>query len=315
MPANFIANINFDIQKIILMHPRLNPYYIKILHLKYLKTLTFKALLFTMKRNESNFTRISVLALLLSAYMFSLSSCADSKKFVYFEGIKDGTLKTAYPNTESTIQKNDLLSITVSSANAAASAIFNAPNESTPTLSSATSFANTLTVGYLVNSSGDIQFPVLGKIHAAGLNKTQLQNLLAQQLVDQKQLVDPIVTIRHLNFRVSVLGEVAKPGVFTTPNEKLSLIEALSFAGDITIYGKRDNILLIREDDKGEKILKRLSLTSRDLFTSPYYYLKSNDVIYVEPSQNRVAKERSQQLIPVVLSVISLLIITVNNLR
>jgi polysaccharide export outer membrane protein len=268
-----------------------------------------------MKRIESNLTRLSVTALLLSAYLFSLSSCADSKKFVYFEGIKDGTLKTAYPNVESVIQKNDLLSITVSSANAAASAIFNAPNESTPTTSSATSYANTLTVGYLVNSSGDIQFPVLGKVHAAGLNKTQLQNLLAQQLVDQKQLVDPIVTIRHLNFRVSVLGEVAKPGVFTTPNEKLSLIEALSFAGDITIYGKRDNILLIREDDKGEKILKRISLTSRDLFTSPYYYLKSNDVIYVEPSQNRVAKERSQQLIPVVLSVISLLIITVNNLK
>jgi polysaccharide export outer membrane protein len=101
-------------------------------------------------------------------------------------------------------------------------------------------------------------FPVLGKIHAQGLTKSQLQALLTKQLVDTKQLIDPIVTIRQLNFRVSVLGEVSKPGVYTTPNEKISLLEALSFAGDITIYGKKDNVLLIREDDKGDKLIVRI---------------------------------------------------------
>jgi polysaccharide biosynthesis/export protein len=158
-------------------------------------------------------------------------------------------------------------------------------------------------------------FPVLGKIHAQGLTKSQLQALLTKQLVDSKQLIDPIVTIRQLNFRVSVLGEVAKPGVYTTPNEKISLLEALSFAGDITIYGKKDNVLLIREDDKGDKLIVRIDLTSSSLFTSPYYYLKSNDVIYVEPSQNREKKERFAQVTPIVLSVISLLIITISAIQ
>src|ERR1700712_1512886 len=232
-------------------------------------------------------------------FLMFLPSCGGSKKVAYFDGVKDETFKTKYPpNVESPIQINDLLSITVSSANPAASAIFNAPNESTPTTSSATSFGNTLTVGYLVNLNGDILFPVLGKIHAEGLTKSQLQALLIKQLLDTKQLIDPIVTIRQLNFRVSVLGEVAKPGVYTTPNEKISLLEALSFAGDITIYGKKDNVLLVREDEKGDKLIVRIDLTSSSLFTSPYYYLKSNDVLYVEPSQNREKKERFAQVTP-----------------
>jgi polysaccharide biosynthesis/export protein len=253
----------------------------------------------------------------LVALIFLLSSCGGSTKdIVYFDGVHDVTLKTKFPpNVESPIQLNDLLSIIVSSANPQASAIFNAPNESTPVTSSATSTSNTLTVGYLVNLNGDIQFPVLGKIHAQGLTKTQLQILLTRMLVDTKQLVDPIITIRQLNFRVSVLGEVTKPGVFTTPNEKISLLEALSFAGDITIYGKKDNVLLIREDDKGDKLIARIDLTSKDLFGSPYYYLKSNDVLYIEPSKNREKKERFAQMTPIILSVISLAIIIVNAIQ
>ncbi|MEJ0082969.1 MAG: polysaccharide biosynthesis/export family protein, partial [Puia sp.] len=252
--------------------------------------------------------------LLIVLTLFS-SSCS-TKKIVYFDGINNVTIKSKFPpNIESLIQINDLLSITVSSANPTASAIFNAPNESTPTTSSATSFGNTLTVGYLVNLNGDILFPVLGKIHAQGLTKSQLQGLLTKQLVDSKQLIDPIVTIRQLNFRVSVLGEVAKPGVYTTPNEKISFLEALSFAGDITIYGKKDNVLLVREDDKGDKLIVRIDLTSSNLFTSPYYYLKSNDIIYVEPSQNREKKERFAQVTPIILSVVSLLIITISAIE
>ncbi len=268
--------------------------------------------LFTM--NQSNFSLIhkNFPGLLLAVLCFLLASCGGTKNVVYFDGVHDETIKSKYPpNIESFIQINDLLSITVTSANPAASAIFNAPNESTPTTSSATSFGNTLTVGYLVNLDGDILFPVLGRIHAQGLTKSQLRALLTKQLVETKQLVDPIVTIRQLNFRVSVLGEVAKPGVYSTPNEKISLLEALSFAGDITIYGKKNNVLLIREDDKGDKLIVRIDLTSSSLFTSPYYYLKSNDVIYVEPSQNREKKEKFAQITPIILSVVSLAIITV----
>ncbi|HXB42949.1 MAG TPA: polysaccharide biosynthesis/export family protein [Puia sp.] len=271
--------------------------------------------LFTMYQATLRATIKTFSGFLLVVLVLFSSSCS-TKKVVYFDGIDNVTIRSKFPpNIESFIQINDLLSITVSSANPTASAIFNAPNESTPTTSSATSFGNTLTVGYLVNLNGDILFPVLGKIHAQGLTKSQLQALLTKQLVDSKQLIDPIVTIRQLNFRVSVLGEVAKPGVYTTPNEKISLLEALSFAGDITIYGKKDNVMLIREDDKGDKLIERIDLTSSSLFTSPYYYLKSNDVIYVEPSQNREKKERFAQVTPIVLSVISLLIITISAIQ
>jgi polysaccharide export outer membrane protein len=273
--------------------------------------------LFTMNPVDFKTSKSLFSSFFLVALIFLLSSCGGSTKdIVYFDGVHDVTLKTKFPpNVESPIQLNDLLSIIVSSANPQASAIFNAPNESTPVTSSATSTSNTLTVGYLVNLNGDIQFPVLGKIHAQGLTKTQLQILLTRMLVDTKQLVDPIITIRQLNFRVSVLGEVTKPGVFTTPNEKISLLEALSFAGDITIYGKKDNVLLIREDDKGDKLIARIDLTSKDLFGSPYYYLKSNDVLYIEPSKNREKKERFAQMTPIILSVISLAIIIVNAIQ
>ncbi|HMC84993.1 MAG TPA: polysaccharide biosynthesis/export family protein [Chitinophagaceae bacterium] len=273
--------------------------------------------LFTMNPVDFKTSSSFLSGFFLVFLIFLLSSCGSSTKdIVYFDGVHDVTLKTKYPpNVESPIQLNDLLSIIVSSANPQASSIFNAPNESTPITSSATSSSNTLTVGYLVNLNGDLQFPVLGKIHAQGLTKTQLQTLLTRMLIDTKQLVDPIVTIRQLNFRVSVLGEVTKPGVFSTPNEKISLLEALSFAGDITIYGKKDNVLLIREDDKGDKLIVRIDLTSRDLFTSPYYYLKSNDVLYIEPSKNREKKERFAQMTPIILSVISLAIIIVNAIQ
>jgi polysaccharide biosynthesis/export protein len=268
-----------------------------------------------MKTLKENFYKMNVLHLYFILLIFLTSSCVSTKKLNYFTGIQDVTLKNKYPTTEPIIQLNDLLSIIVSSSSPEASAPFNAPNESTNITSSATSSSNTLTIGYLVNQNGDIQFPVLGKIHAAGLNKSQLTNLLTQQITDRKLLIDPIVTIRHLNFRVSVLGEVARPGVFTTPNEKLSILEALSFAGDISIYGKKDNILLIRENDKGEKLIKRINLTTQEILSSPYYYLKSNDVIYVEASSNRVAKERSSQVIPILFSVLSFLIVTINTVK
>lgn len=259
-------------------------------------------------------------SLLVRLFLFSLgslmlASCADTKKLVYFDEVQDATLQVKNLATEAIIQKGDLLSITVTSLNPEASAIFNAPNESTPVTSSVTANSNTLTVGYLVNQSGDIQFPILGAVHAAGLDKYQLTNLLTSQIKERKLLLDPIVTIRYLNFRVSVLGEVTRPGVYSTPNEKLSLLEALSFAGDITIYGKRDNVLLIRDNEKGERMVKRLDLTSQEFLSSNFYYLHSNDIVYVEPSKNRVAKERNAQIVPVVLSVISLIIITITSFR
>lgn len=258
-------------------------------------------------------TQIGVI--LLCGLMLFVSSCDTAKNVVYFSDITEMQMKSEYANVEPVIQVNDILSIIVSSLDKDASAVFNAPNESSFNTNTATAATNRLTIGYLVNNKGDIQFPILGTIHAAGLTKYQLTETLTNQLKSRKLLVEPIVTIRHLNYRVSVMGEVARPGVFSVPNEKLNLLEALSFAGDITIYGRKDNILLIREDDKGEKTIKRLDLTNKEVLTSPYYYLKSNDIVYVQPLQNRLGRERATQTLPIVLSALSLLIIGLVNLK
>ncbi len=219
------------------------------------------------------------------------------------------------PVQEPQIQINDLLSIIVSSSSSEASAIFNAPNESANTTSAAAVSTNTLTIGYLVNQNGDILFPVLGTVHVQGLTKFQLSVLLTQKILDKKLLIDPIVTIRYLNFKVSVMGEVTRPGVFTTPTEKLSILEALSFAGDITIYGEKNDVLLIRENDKGEKIVKHLDLTNQSILSSPYYYLKSNDVLIVATNGGRIAKEKNAQTIPIFFSVLSFLIVAISQVK
>lgn len=219
------------------------------------------------------------------------------------------------PIPEPQIQLNDLMSITVSSSNPEASAIFNAPNESTNTTSSAAASANTLTIGYLVNQNGDIIFPVLGTLHVVGMTKFQLSTLITGKINEKKLLVDPIVSIRYLNFKVSVMGEVSRPGVYTTPTEKLSILEALSFAGDITIYGERNDVLLIRENDKGEKIIKHIDLTNQNILSSPYFYLRSNDVLIVSSDGGRIAKEKNAQTIPIFFAVLSFLIVAISQIR
>ena len=256
-----------------------------------------------------NLVRLSTLV-----FIFFISACTSTKKLIYFDNIQDSVIKLQSQPIEPVIQRNDLISIAVNSLNPEATAIFNAPNESTPNANNATANDNTLTVGYLVNPNGDIQFPVLGAIHVEGLTKSQLTALLIKQLTDKKLLIDPIVTIRHLNFRVSVLGEVTTPGVYTIPNEKISILEALGLAGDITIYGKKDNVLIIRQSTNGEKITKRVNLKSSEILSSPYYYLQSNDVVYVEPSTDRVAKERNVMLLPIVLSVTTLLVVIIDRI-
>ena len=232
------------------------------------------------------------------------SSCSSGKNLRYFPEVKDGSIQSNTPFPESVIQKSDILSITFSSLNPDASAPFNSPN----------SGAAGSPIGYLVNTEGNIQFPLIGSINAEGLTKNQLKNNIAKTLIDKKLLLDPIVTIRFVNFRVTVLGEVNHPTVVTVPNEKISLLEALGLAGDMTIYAKRNNVMIIRED-KEQKIIKRLDLNSDELFTSPYYYLQSNDIVYVEPNKAKIASvSGGMQWAPIVLSGISLALIAATQL-
>jgi polysaccharide biosynthesis/export protein len=256
----------------------------------------------------NNFNGV-VLSLLALSTLFT-TACVNTRTATYFPDVNDKTITANTPIPETMIQKNDILSISVSSLNPEASAVFNSPNNSNIMVPGGTS---NQTSGYLVSADGNIQFPILGNFKAGGLTKEQLRDSITYKLLDRKLLIDPIVNVRFLNFRVTVLGEVAHPSVVSVPNEKISLLEALGLAGDLTIYARRDNVLVIREEN-GDKIIKRLNLNSNELLSSPYYYLKSNDIIYVEPNKSRVgSSSRSQQWIPVVLSGLSLVVIIIDR--
>ena len=253
----------------------------------------------------------SVLPVILLLILVILTGCSNTKKVIYFNNIQDTTFKAGPADLEPVIRKGDILSITVSSANPEASVPFNSPNVSSTSVRNTQ--PGTLADGYLVQQDGTIQFPVLGNLMAAGATKKQLKDNIQQQLDQRKLLVDPIVSIRYLNFRVTVLGEVARPAIVNVPSEQITLFEALGLAGDLTIYAKRDNVLLIREEE-GQKIIKRLNLNTSDILNSPYYYLKSNDIVYVEPSKSKVASvSQSRQLVPIILSVLSFLVVVIDR--
>ena len=243
---------------------------------------------------------------------FIAQSCSNTRRAVYFNNIREGVIQDTMGDLEPVIQKNDLLSISVSSLNPDASALFNTPNAQAASTNSAS--GNVIQAsGYLVNQDGNIQFPILGSIHALGLKKKDLTDLITKDLIDNKLLTDPIVTIRFLNFRVTVLGEVSKPSVITVPNEKISVMEAIGLAGDLTIYARKDNVLLIREQN-GHKTIKRLNLNKDDILRSPFYNLQSNDLIYVEPNKTKIRSGRtSPELLPVLLGITTLLIVILSN--
>lgn len=242
-------------------------------------------------------------------------SCGNMKKATYFYEAPDSIYNSSkLENLEDTLRENDLLSISVSSVNGEAAAMFNTSNQvgaSTTMVSGVLGQAS----GYLVDKMGNIRFPILGEIKVAGKTKQEVRDHITKALTDQKLLLDPIVDVRLLNFRVSVLGEVLRPNVFTVPSEKISVLEALSLAGDITIYGNKERVSLIREVN-GNKILHHLDLTSSEILSSQYFYLKSNDVIYVEPRPSKAAEASVvRPWIPVALSAISLAVITIANFR
>lgn len=231
--------------------------------------------------------------ILLTVLMSGLFSCVNMKPVIYFDNIKDSTILVDAANLEPIIQKNDLLGISISSLNPEATQIFNIPN--------ATSTGS----GYLVNQEGNIQFPLLGTIKAAGITKKKLREDISKSLVERQLLLDPIVDVRYLNYKVTVLGEVSNPTVLTVPSEKISIMEAIGLAGDLRLSANRSNVMIVREEE-GKKTIKRLDLTSSKLLTSPYYYLKPNDIVYIVPNKLKVeGTSRFSRIFPVIMSTVS----------
>ena len=252
--------------------------------------------------------------ILFSSLCWGFSSCVNTKKAIYFREQGDGTIRSSSALPETVIQNNDILSIQVSSLNQDASSAFNVSNRQDVAATTLAGSRNE-TAGYLVSPEGYITFPILGDIHAAGLTKTQLTDTITRMLGERKLLVDPIVSIRMLNFKVTVLGEVGHPSVIPVPSERISLLEALGLAGDLTINARRDNVMIIREAS-GRKIIKRVNLNSSELFTSPYYYLETNDVVYVEPNKAKVRSGANTAMwVSIALAALSFGIIAVTNIK
>lgn len=219
--------------------------------------------------------------------MLALASCTSYKNVPYLqnpEAVNDTT--TTLPLYDATIMPKDLLSITVNTTDPQASAPFNLIVQ-TP-INAALANVNTTSAPslqqYLVNNEGEIDFPVIGRIRVGNLTKGEAEKLIREKL--QPYLKEtPIVTVRMANYKISVLGEVTRPGTFTVSNEKVNLLEALAMAGDMTVYGVRDNVKLIREDVTGKREIITLNLNKADLILSPYYYLRQNDILYVTPNK------------------------------
>lgn len=227
-----------------------------------------------------------LLSFILMAVIIMMGGCAGSKKVAYFQNIDTLSLAASRGLYDAHIMPKDMLTITVITTNPAASAPFNLTVSNTVGTSGQLSTAGVGSLqGYLVDNDGNINFPVIGTLHVGGLTKTACEELVKSKVkpyLAEKE--NPIVTVRMASYRVTVTGEVASPGVKPVTTEKMSIIEAIAQAGDLTIYGRRDNVLLIREDANGEKQAHRLNLNDANIINSPYYYLQQNDIIYVEPN-------------------------------
>lgn len=241
-----------------------------------------------------------------------LASCQSSKNTVsYFQDMTEdnNVLEGVESNYEVQITSDDLLAISVSSIDPNAIAIFNLP--ATTYLQPGVDEISTTPVlqSYLVDSEGYIDFPVLGRLYVAGLTRHELAEFLKEKI--SKYAKDPLVTVNIMNFKVSVLGEVNKPGTISITNERMSILDALSMAGDLTINGMRDRITLYR-DENGKKTYHVFDLTSSDVFKSPYFYLKQNDVIYVEPNKARRSNANYSQAAQFNISVASTVVSVVS---
>jgi polysaccharide export outer membrane protein len=230
----------------------------------------------------------------------------------YFPGITDTTIHLVNKNFEPVIQKGDILYVGVTSADPVSSAAFNSSNiQPAQNASGGTNFTQNVTSGLLVNSDGTIMVQNIGKIYVLGKTKADVTDEIQKALLPY--LKDPVVNIRFMNYRVTVLGEVNRPSTIPVSNERISVLEAIGLAGDLTIYGKRDDILYIHENE-GKKEFHRINLNDNSLFKSPYFYLQSNDVLYVTPNKSKVYSGSQFPILwPAIVNSITLLLLVRNS--
>ncbi len=247
-----------------------------------------------------NITKLPLLLAVIGAMM--AASCSSTEEIAYIHDAARNTEAAITGKFSKGIQANDLLSIYVESETPAATIPFNQETNKIAMSDGIVMNPNSSAVsGYLVNNDGDIIFPVLGRVHVLGMTHAELAAELQRRLVSEGHILDAQVTVKLMNFKVYVLGDVARPGMIVANGERMTIFEALSMVGDLTIYGQRYNVTVIREEN-GMRTIGELDLSSKEVFESPYYYLHQNDVVYVEPNMK---KKKTAARDPMIMTYIS----------
>lgn len=242
---------------------------------------------------------------LLIITFLCIISCATKKEIVYFQDSEELNLKVINQTFEPVIETNDILHIMISSIDDEVVKPF---RRSIQNENNNFSNSNSGLQGYLVNTKGNIKFPILGTFSVAGKTRGQVEEDLKARL--SEYITDVVVDVRIMNFKVTVLGEVNNPGVFTISDERVTLPEAIGLAGDFSEDGMRENVTIIREEN-GIRRVAKIDFTKTDLFSSPFYFLKQNDIVYVEPSNKGVKKSGFIPDIPALLSLFTIILSTV----
>ncbi len=224
---------------------------------------------------------------LAATLLLLLTSCGSQKMISYLQGSDEDLIQEIADSYEIRIQPDDLIAILVNSRDPELAQMFNLPLIAYQT--EAGLVGQNRAIGYLVNSKGYIDFPQIGAIYVEGMTRSELTAHIKGILVDGGYINDPVVTVQMLNFQVSVVGEVSRPGSFSVDTDKITIFDALSRAGDLTIYGQRENVTVIREE-KGQRTIAKVDLRDMSILTSPYYYLQQNDVVYVQPNRVRAGQ-------------------------
>jgi polysaccharide export outer membrane protein len=237
---------------------------------------------------------------------FLFFSCASKKDIVYYQNIDGLNRPENNSSYEVKIQPDDLLMIIVSAEDPEIAIPFNLTSVTLPNTTNLLATTGQQTIqSYLVDRNGNIEFPVLGKIQVGGLSRTEVLQSLKEKI--GVYIKNPIINLRIMNFKVSLQGEINMPGTYSVASERITLIEALSMGKDLSIYGRRDNVLVIREIN-GVKSYNRVDITKADFINSPFYYLAQNDVIYVEPNKTKINAAAVGPNTSVIISAVSILI-------
>lgn len=264
----------------------------------------------------------SAIGFLLPVFFSFFISCSTYKNVAYFQDFADTAkpeLVQTVPFKSPVIQTDDILSITIQTIDNDVTNMLNSNNTlnnsstTLPVLGSSTATATQGVSGYLVDKDGYVEIPFVGKVHVAGLTTAEAKDLISNEV--NKYFNDAIVNVRYANFKITVIGEVLKPSTYVIPNEKVNIFDALGMAGDMTIYGQRENVLLIR-DTLNNKKLVRLNLNNKEIVSSPYFYLQANDIIYVQPNKQKVAATDAyrNRMFAILAAVLTVVVVSINKL-